>query len=194
MLDGLIDCLWIDGAQYLLDGIPLSRGETLYNGAHPGYNIYETRDGKYITLGILEPQFWEALCRLLGQEDFIAHQDAVGEKRQEIFAHFRQAFRTKDRKEWLTILERADIPCGVVNNLEQAFSDPQVRHREMVSEVEHPLLGRLRQIAPAIKLSDTPAEVRTPPPIYGEHTDSILKELGYTKKEIDHLRQQGVIE
>ena len=86
-----------------------------------------------------------------------------------------------------------DIPIGKVYSLDEVFADPQVLHRKMVIEVEHPTEGKIRQVGIAIKLSDTPGEVRSLSPIRGEHTDEILIGLGYNKPRISELRQKGVI-
>ncbi len=194
ILDGLIFWLWFQGMDYLLTGKVLYRGETLATGSYAGLNIYQASDGKYLTLGCYEPWFWERLCRILGREEFIEHQNDNGEKMGEIISTFKEIFKTKGRDQWLHLLEKADILCGAVNNLSEAFSDPQVIHRKMVSEVSHPTLGKIRQIGIPIKLSRTPGKIKSPPPRYGEHTEEILKELEYSLEHIRELRRKKVIE
>jgi crotonobetainyl-CoA:carnitine CoA-transferase CaiB-like acyl-CoA transferase len=195
MLDGVITWLWFQGQEYLQTGIVPRRGETWLTGAQAGYNIYQIKDGGYITLSIAgETWFWENLCRALGREDFIEHQFSNKEKQDEMIACFREIFRTKSKEEWVDLLAKVDVPCGPVYSLDEVFSDPQVLHRKMVVEIDHPALGKIKQIAPAVKLSETPAEARIPPPGYGEHTEQVLDQLGYTADEIKELRQAGVIE
>ena len=82
---------------------------------------------------------------------------------------------------------------GQVYSLDEVFSDPQVLHRKMVIEVEHPIEGKVKQVGIAIKLSDTPGSVNRLPPWLGEHTEEILANLGYNEQRIDELRQEGVI-
>jgi len=90
-------------------------------------------------------------------------------------------------------LIRNDIPAGKVHTPDEVFSDPQVLHRQMVIEMEHPSLGKVKQIGIAPKLSSTPGKLRTLSPLLGQHTDEVLGELGYSQKEIENLRREGVI-
>jgi crotonobetainyl-CoA:carnitine CoA-transferase CaiB-like acyl-CoA transferase len=194
ILDGLIHALWLQGADYLLTGKLPQKGETILTGLSAGYNIYLTLDNKYLTLGCYEPWFWKRLCQIIGREDFVEHQNAQGEKRKGIFTSFKKIFKTKTRAEWLKILNEADIPCGPVNDLAETFSDPQVIHRKMVVEVNHPRLGKIKQIGIPIKLSRTPGRIKNLSPRYGEHTTEILKEIGYTEEVIQDLRRNKIIE
>ena len=94
--------------------------------------------------------------------------------------------------EWLAELEPLDICFGPVLNIEEAYDDPQLRHRGMVVEMDTPS-GRQRYIGSPVKLSDAPPTLRTPPAMLGEHTDAVLRDLGYTPGDIASLRSQGVI-
>jgi len=104
-----------------------------------------------------------------------------------------EAFRKRTSAEWLEALEAADILCSPVNSLQQALDDPQVRYNQMVIEFEHPQ-GTLRAIGSPVKLTDTPASVRRPPPLLGEHDDEILSELGFVAEQIAELRRARVIQ
>lgn len=205
-----VDVAYTDGAislmnwfycGYFFDGSVLKRGESWLHGAYPYYGVYQARDGKYITIGCLEPHFWENLCRFLGKEDYIPYHFALEHtfskpedgKWQEIRSFLEQTFLTKTRDEWFEVLIRNDIPAGKVYAPDEVFGDPQVIHRQMVTEVEHPSLGKIKQIGIAPKLSGTPGEVRTLSPLPGEHTEQVLQELGYSDKEIRNLRQQGAV-
>jgi len=102
------------------------------------------------------------------------------------------ARRTCD--EWVDLLARGEIPCGPVNNMQSLFADPQVLHRRMVVEVPHPIIGTLRLTGVPVKYSDTPATIRRPPPLLGEHTDEVLEELlGRGPAAIADLRRRGAI-
>ncbi|NQU06113.1 MAG: CoA transferase, partial [Calditrichaeota bacterium] len=96
--------------------------------------------------------------------------------------------------EWMELLLEASVPCGPVNNMERLFSDPQMIHRNMIAEVEHPTIGPLKLCGIPIKYSDTPGAIRRPPPLVGEHTEEILKDvLGYDSEVIDELKRDGVV-
>ena len=105
----------------------------------------------------------------------------------------KKTFLTKTRDEWFELLSRNDIPAGKVYTLDEVFADPQVLHRQMVVEVEHPTVGKVRQVGIAPKLSDTPGKIRNLSPLLGEHTQEVLSGLGYSQKEIESLQQEGVV-
>lgn len=187
---------------YFESGVAPKRGETSLGGGYPYYNVYKTKDGKYISFGCLEPWLWENLCRAIGKEEFIPFHyiqpehrvyKAKDKKWQEISSYLKELFLTKSRDEWFELLSQKDIPIGKVYSLDEVFADPQVVHRKMVVEVDHPTEGKVKQVGIAIKLSDTPGKVRTPAPLPGEHTDEILVGLGYNKQRISQLRQGGII-
>jgi alpha-methylacyl-CoA racemase len=198
-IDGVISLMGFFAMDYFRSGIVPKRGESVINGAYPFYGVYETKDGGYISIGCVEPHFWENLCRLLGREDYIpygiAHSmlEPKDKKWEEISSHLKQVFLTKTRDEWFDLMIRKDIPVGKVYSLDEVFSDPQVLHRQMLIEVEDPALGKIKQGGIAPKLSQTPGKVRTLSPLLGEHSQEILRELGYSQKEIENLRQDGVI-
>jgi crotonobetainyl-CoA:carnitine CoA-transferase CaiB-like acyl-CoA transferase len=200
-LDGAISLMTWFNSGYFLDGSTLKRGESWLHGAYPYYGVYETKDGKYITIGCLEPHFWENLCRLLSNEEYIPYRFALehtfhkpeGEKWDEIHSSLKRIFLTKTRDEWFELLIRSDVPAGKVHTPDEVFSDPQVLHRQMVIEVEHPTLGKIKQVGIAPKLSGTPGKVRSLSPLPGEHTDETLRGLGYEQEEINNLRQEGVV-
>jgi formyl-CoA transferase/CoA:oxalate CoA-transferase len=94
---------------------------------------------------------------------------------------------------WLERLEAAEIPCGPIQGILEALESEQAQAREMTVEVEHPLLGSLRQVGVPFKLAATPATIRSAPPLLGEHSEEILAELGYEPAAIERLRADGVI-
>jgi len=196
-----VDIAMSDGVMYLLaslvgnvlmGGPSPTRGGTVLNGSVPHYNVYQCKDGGWISLGSLEPHFFVNLCKTMGREDFIPHQYDPA-KRDEIAAHFRSRFATKTRDEWFEILKQTDICAGPVYSLEEALRDPHNLAREMVVEVEHPTLGKVKHVGIGTKLSDTPGKVRTTAPLAGQHTDDVLASLGYDAAAVAALRQRGVV-
>jgi crotonobetainyl-CoA:carnitine CoA-transferase CaiB-like acyl-CoA transferase len=193
--DGTIFYHWIDGQSYLLNGNLPERAESPTGSDMACMNTYKAKDGKYFTVGCAEPGPWARLCKMVGREDFIPHQFDDVEKQDEIYQAFSEVFATKDREEWVKLLDEADIGVGPVYNFEEIFSDPHFKHRKVLAEVEHPKLGKIRMLNTPFKFSETQAEVRTRPPLWGEHTREILRDmLGYKKAQIDHLLGEGVIE
>src|SRR5213594_2992738 len=186
---------------FFSDGLAPRRGEGFLGGSYPYYAIYETRDDKLLTIGCTEPWLWENFCNAIGRLDFKrfartsdqlvraanAEEEAA---RREIEA----LIRTRDRDEWYELLVKADVCVGKVYDPQEMVSDPQVNHRKMVVDVEHPKFGKVRQIGVAIKLSDTPGTIRSAAPMPNEHTEDVLKDLGLSAAEIADLRKKRVVE
>ena len=129
----------------------------------------------------------------MGREDYIPYQFDEGEKRQEIFGFLRKTFQEKTREEWMEEMQDLDICLGKVLHLDEALQDPQVNHRRMVVEFTDPHKGKTTLLASPLKLSATPADIRRAPAKFGEHTEEVLKELGYEELEIEGLKREGVV-
>ena len=192
MSDGVLYLLASAVSGYVASGRVPEAGRTVLNGSVPHYNVYQCADGGWISLGSLEPHFWANLCRVMGREDFIPHQ-YDSEKRDEIFAHFRERFQSKNRDEWFEILKRTDICAAPVYSLDEALNDPHNIARGMVVELEHPEVGTVRQVGVGTKLSETPGQVRTTTPAPGQHTDEVLTSLGLDADAIRGLRDRGAV-
>jgi crotonobetainyl-CoA:carnitine CoA-transferase CaiB-like acyl-CoA transferase len=162
-------------------------------GAAPFYNVYETKDGKFITIGAHpEPRFFANLCKVLGCEYLVPfHTDPA--KAEEIRMVFRTTFLTKTRDEWFDLLMKADTAVGKVYRLDEIATDPQVLHRQMVMEVEDLREGKVRQVGIGIKLSETPGKIMKLAPRPGEDTKAILGELGYSEAEVERLYREKAV-
>jgi len=192
-LDGVISLLDEAGI-YFMNGIVPKRGETMLTGGAPYANVYRCKDGEYITLGCFEAHFWKNLCTAIGREDFIPLQEATGDKREMVFKALREIFLTKTRDEWFEFFKTKEICGGPVYYMNETFKDPQVLHRKMVVEVDHPKLGKVRQLGIPIKLSDTPGTIRSLGVMLGTHTNEVLLGLGYSQEELEELRKAKAIE
>jgi alpha-methylacyl-CoA racemase len=186
---------------FFSDGLAPRRGEGFLGGSYPYYAIYETRDDKLLTIGCTEPWLWQNFCTAIGRPDFarFARQPeqfvrAANPEEEAARREIEAIIRTRDRDEWYDFLVKHDVCVGKVYDVEEMVHDPQVRHRHMVVETEHPTVGKVRQFGMAIKLSETPGTVRSAAPVPGEHTERVLKDLGFGSAEIGRLRDKGVIE
>jgi crotonobetainyl-CoA:carnitine CoA-transferase CaiB-like acyl-CoA transferase len=128
----------------------------------------------------------------LGREDFI-EKCYVNGAQEEMIAAFREIFKTRTASEWLAAFENVDTCVALINDIAEMIDDPQVRYRGLIAEIEHPEAGRIKQIAPTVKLSATPGEIRLPPPLLGQHTREVLKGIGYDDQSIESLARDGVI-
>jgi alpha-methylacyl-CoA racemase len=182
------------------DGLAPRRGGGFLGGSYPYYAIYETRDGKLLTIGCTEPWLWENFCRAIGRPDmarfarksdqFVRSANAEEEAaRQEIEA----IIKTRDRDDWYEYLAKADVCVGKVYDPEEVIRDPQVLHRNMVVDVAHPRHGRVRQFGTPANLWEPLGSPHTAPPATGEHTDEVLRELGYAASRVADFRRAGVI-
>jgi alpha-methylacyl-CoA racemase len=207
----LVDVSYLDTSVALLaatpnmrfffsDGLAPKRGEGFLGGSYPYYAIYETKDGKLLTIGCTEPWLWENFCKAINRPDFArfarkndqfvraANAEEV-KAREEIEA----VIRTKNRDEWYEILVKADVCVGKVYDPEEMVADPQVQARDMVVEVKHPTYGTIKEFGIPIKLSGTPGSVRTAAPHAGEHTEAVLRELGLSAAEVTALREKKIV-
>src|SRR3989304_5496589 len=142
-------------SQYFSSGHVMGRGVELLNGASPCYNVYETADGKWLSIGCLEPWFWQELCQALGCEEFVPHQNNR-EKFPEMFEFLRSKFREKGRDEWFEELRQRDICVAPVYAMDEVFADPHVQARGGVAGGGGPGVGTVGRGGIGPKFSDTP--------------------------------------
>jgi crotonobetainyl-CoA:carnitine CoA-transferase CaiB-like acyl-CoA transferase len=193
MTDGVYSLLVSQLSTYFATGMAPQRGQTLLDGGAHFYNLYETKDGKWLSIGSIEPWFYANLCRALGREDLLACEVVEAEQREDMKGILRDIFKTKTRDEWFEILTRNDICVGKVYDLDETANDPHLRAREMIVEVDHPELGKVKQVGISVKLSDTPGQIRFLAAPMGTHTEEILTVLGHSQEKIAELRAAGAI-
>lgn len=191
MSDGVLSLMTSAFSQYFSTGQPIRPGEYLLNGAAPFYNTYKCSDGRWFSIGSIEPHFWANLCKVLGTEDLLPHQFDQA-RWPEMIERFAGIFATKTADEWMAIMSQDDICAAPVLEMENVVTNEHNLARGMVIELDSPV-GKVKQIGVAPKLSETPGQPRSTAPLIGQHTDEILSGLGYTAEQIADLRSRGVV-
>jgi crotonobetainyl-CoA:carnitine CoA-transferase CaiB-like acyl-CoA transferase len=188
MFDVMMSMLPVPAAQFFGGNrIPVG-GRYVLSGAYPFYNVYETADGGFMTLGALEPKFWANFCAKVGREDLISRQFDGGERRLELFEELRSLFKSKSRDEWVESMKTADCCCEPVLSLEEAFVHDQARAREMLRDA----FGA-SQLGFSSKFSDTPGGDYRATPDLGEQGKDLLIELGVEEDERKRLLDEGIL-
>ena len=193
MMDSVVSWLSIHAGKYFMDGELLKRGDTPLTGRYACYQVYPTKDGRHMSLGALEPKFWKNFCEAVGRRDLMDKQFIEGEERLCIIEEIQNLFKTKTQGEWVDFFKKVDACCEPTLTFEQVFEHPQVLHRQMVMETEHPVEGNFRQLGNPIKSSRFPFKIRIPSPAWGEHTIEVLKTMGYSEEEIKHFKEVKAI-
>jgi alpha-methylacyl-CoA racemase len=190
MADGALSWLALVAGRYLCDRDVPNRGELELAGGLICYRPYACKDG-WVTLGALEPKFWQAWCRGVGREDLIEKQfERPG---SDAHAEVERVFLDRTREEWARFASEHDCCLEPVLDLGEALDSELVRAREMVVELDQPGAGAVRQLGVPVKLSATAGAPQGPGPALGEHTDEVLAGLGYSEKEVGALKGAGAV-
>ena len=196
LLESTLAWLANQAQNYLVTGEPPGR----LGNAHPNivpYETFGTADGA-IAVAVGSERQWPRFAQAIGAPElahdprFATNGDRVA-NREGLRGLVAARLAVEPTGTWLARLADAGVPAGRINDLAAAFASPQVAARGLLAEVEHPVLGPLRQVGPPFELHATPAVVRTPPPLLGEHSDEVLAELGYAPAEVARLRAEGAV-
>ena len=193
MMDGVVSWLSMHAGKYFMDGELPKRGDMHLTGRYACYHVYATKDERYISLGAMEQKFWKNFCEAIGRRDLIYKQSIEGEEQLRVIEEIQKLFKTKTQKEWVDFFKNVDACGEPILTFEEVFQHPQVLHRQMVMEYEHPVEGKIRQVGNPIKSSQFPFKIRTPSPAWGEHTMEVLKAIGYSEEEIKHFKEVKAI-
>jgi crotonobetainyl-CoA:carnitine CoA-transferase CaiB-like acyl-CoA transferase len=190
---------WLEnyaGEYFATDEDPPRRGNR-----HPQVVPYEAvqgSDGSWFILGVGSDNLWQIFCKYVNRDDlandsrFETNAKRI-ENYESLLPAVRELIKERTTDEWLTALKEAGVPSGRINTTEEALSDPHVLERGMIIELEHPVLGIVKSIATPVHMSDTPLSYRMHPPQLGEHTDEIMKEMGFGEEQIAAFHEQGVV-
>jgi crotonobetainyl-CoA:carnitine CoA-transferase CaiB-like acyl-CoA transferase len=198
LLQAMISMMDFQAARYLKDGeVPKQAGNNHPTGVPTG--VFPTADG-HINIAASGAVLFERLCKALDAEQILENPayktfETRSANRDELNSEISEVTRTKPSQHWVELLNDAGVPCGPIYDVEQVFNDPQVRHLGIAVPVESPALGEFPVVGQPVVLTRTPQpkKMRRATPEFGEHTDDILKDLGFGKKEIAGLRARGAV-
>jgi crotonobetainyl-CoA:carnitine CoA-transferase CaiB-like acyl-CoA transferase len=197
LLETQVSALVNIASSYLVSGEIPRRWGTAHETIVP-YQGFETKD-KYVIVAVGNDQLWIKFCKVLGrpelaQDPRFKTNPLRVQNRKECIGILAPIMKTRNRDEWVELLNREAIPCAPINTMDEVFSNPQVLHRKMLAEIEHPTAGKIKLAGIPVKYSEAEASIRRPPPLLGQHTAEILSEvLEYDAARIEKLKAEGVL-
>ena len=168
------------------------RADMRFSHRYACYNTYETKDGRFLSIGAVEKKFWDRLCKLFNVPEYslLQYDD---DRREEIIDFMRRTFKTKTLSQWEELLNDVDACWASVKTLDEVLHDKYFREREMVVDLDDGKGNLTTHFGTPIKLSRTPGGVHTPSPDFGADTRDILSGLGYSNKDIDLMIERGIV-
>ena len=197
LLESGVASLMNAATAYLLAGEVQGRWGSAHASVVP-YQAFKAKDD-YLMVGAGNERLWKAFCEVVGAPEwaddprFDSNEKRV-RRREELVRMIEERLQVRSRDEWVEAFGAAGLPTGPINSVARVFSDSQVLHRGMVEEIIHPTAGKIKLVGLPVKFSETPGEVRSPPPLLGQHTEQVLGGLlGLSAGEVEELRKAGVV-
>ncbi|MET0963013.1 MAG: CoA transferase [Noviherbaspirillum sp.] len=195
LLESMVYMMDFQTSRWLIDGeVPTQAGN--YHPTSIPTGVYKARDG-YMNIAVFGSKIWERFCEILGAPEW-AHSDPYKDKasrsknRDSLNAEINRRLASEDRAYWIERFNAGGVACGQINDLREVFDEPQVKHLQMVKEVESSHLGRQRLVGQPVQLERTPSTIARAAPRRGEHTEEILGELGLDDAELKRMKAAGV--
>ena len=180
-------------ARFLATGEEPVAGETLLTGSFPFYSLYETKDGRWLSVATVEPKFWSRMCELIGAPDLASKQFMDGAERFAVAQALAERFRGRTLAEWEALLANENLPIAGVKRVSEVVHDPQVKARGLLPVVDVSGLWKLQVIAHPVKHATLETRNPTRVPAKGQDTEELLRSLGYTARQIQTLAKKGVV-
>lgn len=193
MTDGVLAFITMYFGAFLADKVVPGPATMTLNGALPCYNVYETSDGRWFSLGALEPKFWTNFCQAVNRPDLVDRLLDQGEEPGSAIDEVRKIFKTKPLAEWATLSDANDFCGEPVLNFEEVRNHPLHKARGNFFTIQHPTEGEIPQVRTPIRLSESEGPGTKPPPGFGEHTDQFLLEMGFSSEEVAALRKSAAV-
>jgi formyl-CoA transferase len=196
MIGGQVALLSRQAARYFADGT-VPRPEGNVHASIVPYQTFRAADG-FVNIACANNALFERLCRAIDLEELLedsrfADNTSRVAHRATLVPLIAARVHEMTKSEVVRKLREANVPVGPINDLAEVFNDPVVRHLGLIAEVDHPVAGRVRAPGIPVRMSETPGSVRRAPPLLGEHTDEVLREIGYAADEIGKLRVDGAV-
>jgi crotonobetainyl-CoA:carnitine CoA-transferase CaiB-like acyl-CoA transferase len=198
LFDSQLTLLANIGSNYLNAGVMPAK----WGNAHPSivpYQLFQGRDKRHFVIGVASEALWTKFTTFLGIGQTIGQDPRFQSNalrirnRQALVPLLQELFLQRDANDWVVRLKDAQVPAALIANVDEAFCNPQAIERNLIVELEHPLLKNVKSIANPIRMSGTPATYRLPPPMLGEHTQEILSELNFSSEEIAKALASGAV-
>jgi formyl-CoA transferase len=197
LIEAQLFMLDFQAARWLMKG-EIAGQEGNFHPTSPGTGMFQTADG-YINIAASGDNLWKRFCEVAGDKQLASNPDFAtvplrAKNRPALIAHLNDIVRSKPSAYWVEALNKAGVPCGPINTIDKAWDDPQIKHLGMAKKVRHPKIGEYQVVGQPIHMSRYPQpDMLRPTPDQGQHTDEVLRDLGYDAAGIAGLRGKGVI-
>ena len=197
LIEAQLFMLDFQASRWLMKG-EVAGQEGNFHPTSPGTGMFQTADG-YINIAASGDNLWKRFCDVAGDKELAGNPDFAtvplrAKNRPALIAHLNDIVRSKPSAYWVEALNKAGVPSGPINTIDKAWDDPQIKHLGMAKKVRHPKIGEYEVVGQPIHLSRYPQpETLRPTPDQGQHTDEVLREIGYDQAAIAGLRGKGVV-